>query len=145
MYVRQRSVQQQSFRATEVDQNGLRKREVGEEEEEEEEGQRSSGSGEGESGGEEEKVPMRRQPQRAADQRSLLTRAVESVFKLVKVAEFEILFITFFVIVVLLFKDLVRCIALLSLITKVKLFLGLYVAGGQFLFVIGAPSSLFRS
>ncbi|BBN02685.1 hypothetical protein Mp_2g17220 [Marchantia polymorpha subsp. ruderalis] len=39
---------------------------------------------------------------------SLLTRAVESVFWFVRLAEFEILFVLFFVIVFLLFKDLTQ-------------------------------------
>jgi hypothetical protein len=40
-------------------------------------------------------------------QPSLLTRAVDSVFRFVRLAEFEILFVLFFVIAFLLFKDLV--------------------------------------
>ncbi|XP_024389228.1 uncharacterized protein [Physcomitrium patens] len=39
-------------------------------------------------------------------QPSLLSRAVDSVFRFVRLAEFEILFVLFFVIVYLLFKDL---------------------------------------
>lgn len=41
-------------------------------------------------------------------QPSLLSRAVDSVFRFVRLAEFEILFVLFFVIVYLLFKDLVN-------------------------------------
>lgn len=51
-------------------------------------------------------VVMRRQ-QRVM-QPSLLTRAVDSVFEFVRLAEFEILFVLFFAIAFLLFKDLVR-------------------------------------
>lgn len=39
---------------------------------------------------------------------SFLTRCVEAVFAFVKLAEFEILFILFFVVAFLAFKDLVR-------------------------------------
>jgi hypothetical protein len=55
---------------------------------------------------------MRRR-QQVADTPSLLTLAVGSVIKLVRAAEFEILFISFFVLAVLLFKDLVRRLSLL--------------------------------
>jgi hypothetical protein len=48
---------------------------------------------------------MRRR-QQVVDTPSLFTRAVGSVIKLVRLAEFEILFILFFVITFLLFKDL---------------------------------------
>jgi hypothetical protein len=49
---------------------------------------------------------MRRRQPVADTPSSLLTRAVGSVFKLVRVAEFEILFICFFLLAYLLFKDL---------------------------------------
>lgn len=42
------------------------------------------------------------------DSPSLLTRAVNSIFAFVKLAEFEILFILFFLIAFIIFKDLVR-------------------------------------
>ncbi|XP_027087940.1 uncharacterized protein LOC113782975 [Coffea eugenioides] len=40
------------------------------------------------------------------DSPSLLTRAVNSVFAFVRLAEFEILFVLFFIIAYLIFKDL---------------------------------------
>ncbi|CAM6110061.1 unnamed protein product [Calypogeia fissa] len=49
---------------------------------------------------------MRRQQQGPAP--SLLTRAVDSVFAFVRLAEFEILFVLFFVLIYIFFKDLVR-------------------------------------
>ncbi|KAL9255473.1 hypothetical protein AKJ16_DCAP11790 [Drosera capensis] len=39
---------------------------------------------------------------------SVLTRAVSAVFDFVQMAEFEILFVLFFVVAFLLFKDLVK-------------------------------------
>ncbi|GAQ89288.1 hypothetical protein KFL_005070050 [Klebsormidium nitens] len=48
---------------------------------------------------------MRRQSN-APRRPNLLTRAVEGVFDLVRLAEFEILFVVFLVIVLLLIKDL---------------------------------------
>ncbi|XP_073024401.1 uncharacterized protein [Primulina huaijiensis] len=42
----------------------------------------------------------------SSDQPSLLTRGVNSVFAFVRLAEFEILFVLFFLIAYLLFKDL---------------------------------------
>ncbi|KZV35103.1 hypothetical protein F511_04408 [Dorcoceras hygrometricum] len=42
----------------------------------------------------------------SSDQPSLLTRVVNSVFAFVRLAEFEILFVLFFLIAYLLFKDL---------------------------------------
>lgn len=42
-----------------------------------------------------------------AGKESMLTRAVNAVFRLVKFAEFEILFFLFFVIAFIIFKDLV--------------------------------------
>ncbi|KAJ0443710.1 hypothetical protein HanIR_Chr16g0823811 [Helianthus annuus] len=44
---------------------------------------------------------------RRRDDESVLTRAVDSVFRFVRFAEFEILFILFFVIAFIIFKDLV--------------------------------------
>jgi hypothetical protein len=49
---------------------------------------------------------MRRQGH-VARRPNLLTRAVQGVFDLVRLAEFEILFVVFLVIVLLLIKDLV--------------------------------------
>lgn len=49
---------------------------------------------------------MRRQGH-VARRPNLLTRAVQGVFDLVRLAEFEILFVIFLVIVLLLIKDLV--------------------------------------
>ncbi|KAI3783755.1 hypothetical protein L1987_42841 [Smallanthus sonchifolius] len=43
---------------------------------------------------------------RRRDDESSLTRAVDSVFRFVRFAEFEILFVLFFVIAFILFKDL---------------------------------------
>ncbi|KAF5759971.1 hypothetical protein HanRHA438_Chr16g0759551 [Helianthus annuus] len=43
---------------------------------------------------------------RRRDDESVLTRAVDSVFRFVRFAEFEILFILFFVIAFIIFKDL---------------------------------------
>jgi hypothetical protein len=77
----------------------------------------NSGGGESDSG---DRVHVRRvargsmrRRQQVADTPSLLTLAVGSVIKLVRAAEFEILFISFFVLAVLLFKDLVRRLSLL--------------------------------
>lgn len=54
------------------------------------------------------------------DSPSLLTRAVNSIFAFVKLAEFEILFILFFLIAFIIFKDLVRFLSfVLSLACKV--------------------------
>lgn len=54
------------------------------------------------------------------DSPSLLTRAVNSIFAFVKLAEFEILFILFFLIAFIIFKDLVRFLSFfLSLTCKV--------------------------
>ncbi|XP_031477244.1 uncharacterized protein LOC116248536 [Nymphaea colorata] len=47
---------------------------------------------------------MRRRPEPARE--SLLTRAVNMVFSFVRLAEFEILFVLFFVIAFIIFKDL---------------------------------------
>ncbi|KAM0031169.1 hypothetical protein Hdeb2414_s0017g00505671 [Helianthus debilis subsp. tardiflorus] len=44
---------------------------------------------------------------RRRDDESVLTRAVDSVFRFVRFAEFEILYILFFVIAFIIFKDLV--------------------------------------
>lgn len=49
---------------------------------------------------------MRRQGN-ASRRPNILTRAVQGVFDLVRLAEFEILFVLFLAIVLLLFKDLV--------------------------------------
>ncbi|KAG0575785.1 hypothetical protein M758_5G032800 [Ceratodon purpureus] len=72
----------------------------------------SSGGAETDSG-ERERVEARRgrrgsmrRRQEVAEVPSLLTLAVGSVIKLVCFAEFEILFVSFFVLAVLLFKDL---------------------------------------
>ncbi|KAJ0756719.1 putative Chaperone J-domain superfamily [Helianthus annuus] len=49
---------------------------------------------------------------RRRDDESVLTRAVDSVFRFVRFAEFEILFILFFIIAFIIFKDLLydkRC------------------------------------
>ncbi|PWA90300.1 hypothetical protein CTI12_AA059150 [Artemisia annua] len=43
---------------------------------------------------------------RSREDESLLTRCVDSVFKFVRFAEFEILFVLFFLIAFLIFKDL---------------------------------------
>ncbi|CAL5000982.1 unnamed protein product [Urochloa decumbens] len=43
---------------------------------------------------------------RRGDEPGLLTRAVDSVFRFVRLAEFEILFVLFFLVAFLLFKDL---------------------------------------
>ncbi|XP_076903955.1 uncharacterized protein LOC143559176 [Bidens hawaiensis] len=43
---------------------------------------------------------------RRRDDESVLTRAVDSVFRFVRFAEFEILFVLFFVIAFIMFKDL---------------------------------------
>ncbi|CAO2184393.1 unnamed protein product [Urochloa humidicola] len=43
---------------------------------------------------------------RRGDEPGLLTRAVDKVFRFVRLAEFEILFVLFFLIAFLLFKDL---------------------------------------
>ncbi|CAM6113519.1 unnamed protein product [Calypogeia fissa] len=53
---------------------------------------------------------MRRQQQSPTP--SLLTRAVDSVFAFVRLAEFEILFVLFFVLIYIFFKDLVRFLSL---------------------------------
>ncbi|KAL8233171.1 hypothetical protein R6Q57_002949 [Mikania cordata] len=45
-------------------------------------------------------------PARRRDDESSLTRAVDSVFRFVRFAEFEILFVLFFIIAFILFKDL---------------------------------------
>ncbi|CAH1429554.1 unnamed protein product [Lactuca virosa] len=45
-------------------------------------------------------------PARRRDDESLLTRAVDSVFTFIRFAEFEILFVLFFVIAFIIFKDL---------------------------------------
>ncbi|KAI3807894.1 hypothetical protein L1987_23830 [Smallanthus sonchifolius] len=45
-------------------------------------------------------------PARRRDDESLLTRAVDSVFRFVRFAEFEILFVLFFVVSFIIFKDL---------------------------------------
>ena len=44
---------------------------------------------------------------RRGDDPGLLTRAVDKVFRFVRLAEFEILFVLFFLVAFLLFKDLV--------------------------------------
>ena len=44
---------------------------------------------------------------RRGDDPGLLTRAVDRVFRFVRLAEFEILFVLFFLVAFLLFKDLV--------------------------------------
>ncbi|KAK4781015.1 hypothetical protein SAY87_017121 [Trapa incisa] len=49
---------------------------------------------------------MRERGGRRAGRESMLTRAVNAVFNLVKLAEFEILFFLFFVIAFIIFKDL---------------------------------------
>lgn len=46
-------------------------------------------------------------PARRRDDESLLTRAVDSVFTFIRFAEFEILFVLFFVVAFIIFKDLV--------------------------------------
>ncbi|CAL4999888.1 unnamed protein product [Urochloa decumbens] len=43
---------------------------------------------------------------RRGDEPGLLTRAVDRVFRFVRLAEFEILFVLFFLVAFLLFKDL---------------------------------------
>ncbi|CAO2207367.1 unnamed protein product [Urochloa humidicola] len=43
---------------------------------------------------------------RRGDEPGLLTRAVDKVFRFVRLAEFEILFVLFFLVAFLLFKDL---------------------------------------
>lgn len=48
----------------------------------------------------------------APSRESALTRAVNSVFAFVRLAEFEILFFLFFFIAFLIFKDLVRSLSL---------------------------------
>ncbi|KAL7584555.1 uncharacterized protein LOC111877648 [Lactuca sativa] len=45
-------------------------------------------------------------PARRRDDESLLTRAVDSVFTFIRFAEFEILFVLFFVVAFIIFKDL---------------------------------------
>ncbi|XAR64884.1 hypothetical protein NMG60_11008770 [Bertholletia excelsa] len=45
-------------------------------------------------------------PQRKRNDQSFLTRAVNSVFAFVRLAEFEILFVLFFLVAFLIFKDL---------------------------------------
>lgn len=107
MYVRERS---RSLRAAETGQDDVR---TGKREE--------SSSGEGESGSG-ERVEVRRgargssmrRRQQVVEAPSFLTRAAGSVIKLVRVAEFEILFVSFFVLAVLLFKDLVRRLFVLA-------------------------------
>ncbi|PKI58616.1 hypothetical protein CRG98_021005 [Punica granatum] len=49
---------------------------------------------------------MRERTGRRAGRESMLTQAVNEVFRLVKLAEFEILFFLFFVIAFIIFKDL---------------------------------------
>ena len=103
MYVKER---QGSLRGRETGQDDVRTRKREES---------SSGGGESDSGDRVQvrrivRSPMRRR-QQVADTPSFLTRAVGSVIKLVRVAEFEILFISFFVLAVLLFKDLVRSLS----------------------------------
>ncbi|KAF8646452.1 hypothetical protein HU200_065842 [Digitaria exilis] len=50
---------------------------------------------------------QRRGGGRRGDEPGLLTRAVDKVFRFVRLAEFEILFVLFFLVAFLLFKDLV--------------------------------------
>nr|PNR27247.1 hypothetical protein PHYPA_029399 [Physcomitrium patens] len=117
MYVRERSG---SLRGGETEHNGLRLRER----EREEESSSSGGGGESDSG---ERVELRRRLTRggpmhrrqpAAESPSLFTRAVGSVIHLVRVAEFEILFVSLFVFAVLLLKDLVRFLHHFNLIDR---------------------------
>lgn len=100
MYVRERPG---TFRSGDAGQNDLRSRA----------GEGSSDAGAADSSDPGERAEVRRftgasmrRWQQAADAPSLFTRAVGSVINLVRVAEFEILFISLFVLAVLLFKDL---------------------------------------
>ncbi|KAI3762315.1 hypothetical protein L1987_52740 [Smallanthus sonchifolius] len=51
-------------------------------------------------------MAKRSDPARRRDDESSLTRAVDSVFRFVRFAEFEILFVLFFVVSFIIFKDL---------------------------------------
>jgi len=110
MYVRERSGI--STRGGETGPKDARTRERPEEVE------RESGGGQGRAevrrvGARGSVMRRQQQQQQVADTPSLLTRAVGSVMKLLRLAEFEILFVLFFIITFLLFKDLVSRLSVL--------------------------------